>query len=390
MKTVLFFTDIHTGVHAAEYAGVCNRARHYGWRVVEIEYARTDRAAEEFIEEWKPCGVIVECGNLIGEVDVKAYTSVPAVFIDPRLPAPYAGRLFTVEQDAEAFAAHAYRELAKLRPKAYGFTGWCGRQIWSDRRREAFAGILRRSGEPKLLSFGMRWARADLVSFRRNLAEWLGRLPLPCGILAANDETAERVAEACTKAGLACPDDVAIIGADNDIVRCENHEPMLSSIAYDSEGVGRTAADLLAEQLRRGARPAPRTVAFGPTETVSRASTRPLLIRDQVIRSALGRIARDACSGITAADILNGIPGSRRFAEQRFRAAVGHSIGEEIMDVRLVRAKKMLSDPDLPIARIAPACGWETDSFLKRVFKRRTGMTMREWRDRHATYAARP
>ena len=92
MKTVLFFTDIHTGVHAAEYAGVCDRARHYGWRVVEIEYARTDRPAEEFIAEWNPCGVIVECGNLIGEVDVPAYTSVPAVFIDPRLPASCAGR----------------------------------------------------------------------------------------------------------------------------------------------------------------------------------------------------------------------------------------------------------------------------------------------------------
>ena len=384
MKTVLFFTDMHAGVHATEYAGVCDRARHYGWRVVEIEYARTDRPAEEFIEEWDPCGVIVECGNMIGEVNVPAYTSVPAVFIDPRLPAGQAGRLFTVEQDAAALAALAYRELSAIGPATFGFVGWCGRQIWSERRQAAFAEILRRHGAPPLQTFDTPWSRTDLLSFRRHLARWLTQLPRPCAILAANDETAERVAEACTQSGLACPDDVAIIGADNDSVRCENHDPQLSSIASDYLNVGRLAADLLAGQLHRGAKPAPRTVTFGPTEIVRRDSTRTLQTRDPTIQAALRKIARDACEGLTAADILADIPCSRRLAEQRFRAAVGHSIGEEIMNVRLARVRKMLADPSLPIARIAPACGWETESFLKRAFKRRTGLTMREWRDRLA------
>ena len=194
------------------------------------------------------------------------------------------------------------------------------------------------------------------------------------------------MAEACTQSGLACPDDVAIIGADNDSVRCENHDPQLSSIASDYLNVGRLAADLLAGQLHRGAKPAPRTVTFGPTEIVRRDSTRTLQTRDPTIQAALRKIARGACEGLTAADILADIPCSRRLAEQRFRAAVGHSIGEEIMNVRLARVRKMLADPSLPIARIAPACGWKTESFLKRAFKRRTGLTMREWRDRLAAH----
>ncbi len=383
MKTVLFFTDMHTGAHATEYAGLCDSARARGWRMVEIEYARTERPAEEFIAEWRPAGVVVECGHMIGEVDVAAYTSVPAVFIDPRIPPASAGDLFVVEQDAQAIAALAYRELAALRPAACAFVGWSGSQSWSSRRAAAFADEARRTGGPQPLLFGSCWSRTDLLAFRRQLEDWLRTLPRPCGLWAANDETAARVADACLQAGLACPDDVAILGVDNDRLQCENNTPRLSSVEIDYRAVGRSAADLLELQLRRGAEARARTETYGPAGVVRRDSTKPLPMREPLVRKAQDLIRRRACEGLTAADVLHALPCSRRLAEQRFRLAVGHSIGEEILSARFQRVLEMLADPEQPISRIAAACGWESDSFLKRAFKKRTGLTMREWRAAH-------
>ena len=91
-------------------------------------------------------------------------------------------------------------------------------------------------------------------------------------------------------------------------------------------------------------------------------------------------IRRDACIGLTAADVIKSIGLSRRLAEKRFLEATGRTILGEIQEVRMEMAKRLLRDETVPIGHIAGRCGWESDSYLKRFFKKRTGMTPREWR----------
>ena len=116
MDKVLFFTDSHTDAHARIYAGVCERTRSFGWHVAEIEYARTDRSAEDFIRLWRPIGVVVECSNLAEDLNTKAYSSVPAVYVDPsRLPA--GETVASVRQDPLSVAQLAFDQPTGRRGK---------------------------------------------------------------------------------------------------------------------------------------------------------------------------------------------------------------------------------------------------------------------------------
>ena len=382
MDKVLFFTDAHADAHARLYAGVCERARTFGWRVAEIEYARTDRSAEDFIRLWRPIGVIVECSYLAEDLNLQAYSAVPAVYIEPsRIPAGTA--VPAVRHEPEAVARMAFEELRGLDPAAYAYIGWTSSESisWSWERGRAFEALVRAGGHP-FRSFTGRWSRRDMFASQHQVADWLKTLPRPCGILAANDIVAELVLTAAELAGIAVPTELAVIGVDNDRLRCENTYPSLTSIEPDYDEAGRIAADLLKERL---AHPdaAPRQVAFVPDCLVRRGSTRSLKSASVGIYEAVERIRREACFGLTPADVLKEIPCSRRLAEQRFRQATGHSIGEEIVEARFSRVFELLRNPTYPISQIISESGWESDSYLKRAFKKRTGLSMRQWRQQN-------
>ena len=383
MDKVLFFTDSHTDAHARIYAGVCERARSFGWHVAEIEYARTDRSAEDFIRLWRPIGVVVECSNLAEDLNTKAYSSVPAVYVDPsRLPA--GETVASVRQDPLSVAQLAFDELVGLSPASFAYLDWVsGTQCaWSRERGQAFAALVASSGKP-FFRFGGEWSRADMVVSQHRIADWLKTLPRPCGLFAAKDVTAELALSAAELAGIPVPAELAVVGVDNDRLRCENTSPSLTSIEPDYAEAGRLAADLLKERLDDpGA--GLRQVVFAPDCLVRRGSTRALRDAGVGICEAVERIRREACFGLTPADVLRDIPCSRRLAEQRFRQATGRSIGEEIVEARFARVFELLRNPTYPIGQIVSESGWESESYLKRAFKKRTGLSMREWRQQKA------
>ena len=383
MDKVLFFTDSHTDAHARIYAGVCERARSFGWHVAEIEYARTDRSAEDFIRLWRPIGVVVECSNLAEDLNTKAYSSVPAVYVDPsRLPA--GETVASVRQDPLSVAQLAFDELVGLSPASFAYLDWVsGTQCaWSRERGQAFAALVASSGKP-FFRFGGARSRADMVVSQHRIADWLKTLPRPCGLFAANDVTAELALSAAELAGIPVPAELAVVGVDNDRLRCENTSPSLTSIEPDYAEAGRLAADLLKERLD-DPRAGLRQVVFAPDCLVRRGSTRALRDAGVGICEAVERIRREACFGLTPADVLRDIPCSRRLAEQRFRQATGRSIGEEIVEARFARVFELLRNPTYPIGQIVSESGWESESYLKRAFKKRTGLSMREWRQQKA------
>ena len=146
---------------------------------------------------------------------------------------------------------------------------------------------------------------------------------------------------------------------------------------------GRLAVEMLARRMHDQSVP-PEVVKFAPLGITSRLSTRRLAVVGKRVADALDLIRREACSGLKAADVVKAMGVTERLAETRFKRAVGHKITEEISAVRLERALELLRDPNQGIGPIANMCGWDTEAYMKRLFKKKFGMTMREWRAANA------
>ncbi len=378
MDTVLFITDLHVGSHVQEFAGVYERAAAHHWRVIELELSRSVRPLSELVAQWKPAGCILEGCTVKATEAKRAFRGIPVVNLDPDAKTAASAR-HTVTSDPGTIAQWAAKELLRTKPASFAYFGWCTKTVWSVERGRLFREAVRRESRAPFANFDANWDMGDTLGVQKKLAKFLAPLPKPVAIFAVNDYAAVQVAEACRLAGLSCPGDFTLVGVDNEEMHCECADPTITSIELDFREAGRLAADLLAELIVNPKLP-PRHLKFGPVRLVRRQSTRALRFNDPRITRAVERIRRDATTGLTAADVLAELPFSRRVAEKRFRAATGKTILEEIQDVRFEKICELLAT-DIPIGHIAGRCGMQSDSFLKRFFKARTGMTLREWRN---------
>lgn len=358
----------------AKVSGVFSQARRYGWRVVEIERERTARPLSDFFTTWKPAGCILECSGLASPPKLPK-RDIPTVFLDPD-PRTLSRPCLAVESDSKAIASLAANELVAAGCESFVFVGWRERTGWSMSRADAFRCALAAKGFDCTI-LDESWS--EELELQKRLAERLARMPRRIGVFAANDYVARQVAAAFESAKLESPRDAALIGVDDDELICENQIPTLSSISIDFVKAGRLATDLLAEAVANP-KLKPRRLSFGHLALVRRQSTRVVNSNDWRIVRAVERIRRDACTGLKAADVIAETGLSRRLVERRFLAATGRTILGEIAEVRFSHACQLLRDPSMPISLVAQQCGWESDSYLKRIFKSRTGLSPREWR----------
>ncbi len=209
---------------------------------------------------------------------------------------------------------------------------------------------------------------------QQRLGSFLGKLPRPLGVIAANDVHGLRALDACRRCGFAVPEEVAVIGADDDAELCDLSDPPLSSIAFNPERVGYEAAALLDRLMRH--EPAPtQPLLCPPLGVIARQSTDMLAIRDPAVAQALHFIRRHAMRGITVADVMEAVTISRRTLEKRFLAATGRTIKSEIQRTRIDRARMLLSETKLPIARVAATVGFRRAAYFCHAFGQATGMT---------------
>ena len=193
---------------------------------------------------------------------------------------------------------------------------------------------------------------------------------------------AEKVVSAAASKGIAIPSSLAVLGCDDDARICENAEVTISSIRPDYRGCGALATAALESAMRKGGH-RPQTHVFGDEGITYRASTHLIARPSPEILRALEFIRLKAFDGITTSDVISQMRGSRRRAEDAFRKATGHSILDEIQDVRLAEAKRLLANPYVMISSIASRVGYGSENFFARVFKRAVGVTMREYRQSH-------
>ncbi len=215
------------------------------------------------------------------------------------------------------------------------------------------------------------------------LESWIRALPHPVALFACNDTAGLKVAAACRNAGLSVPRDVAILGVDNEDILCELCVPPLSSVMLDCEQIGYRAAELLARMLERSGSPGASPQLIAPREVVERSSTHVLPSADPLVEKAVAFIRSMAGKPLRVAGLLKSIPASRRSLEIRFRRALGRSVHDEIVRVRIERARELLRTTTLTVAAIAASSGFGNPQRFHEAFRRAAGMTPGAYRRSH-------
>ena len=216
-------------------------------------------------------------------------------------------------------------------------------------------------------------------SDRRELVNWLVKLPKPIGIMAALDDEAMEVMWGCQLLGLRIPEDVAIVGVGNYDRAGSLWEPGLSSVDMGSNRIGYRAAELL-HAIVQGKRAPSRPVLVAPLEVVTRESTDIVATADQEVAQAVRIIRQRAHELISVKEILAEVPVSRRSLERRFLKVVGRSPRAEITRSHIELAKKLLRETQMPIPLIAQNSGFSNRMIFATFFRRKTGLTPSQYR----------
>lgn len=355
---------------------------HEPWSVYLPEQSRGD-SPPRWLTRWQGDGIIARIESPAAASGV-ARSRLPAVDVSAARLLP---RLPWVETDDAAIAELAFQHLHERGFKSFAF---CGDPAfnWSRWRRDQFVALVERAG----LSVSVHevqpgsWDRQQQA-----LAAWVDQLPRPTGVMACYDIVAQRVLDACRGADIAVPEEIAVVGVDNDELLCRLADPPLSSVVPDTLRTGYEAAALL-DRLMAGEDVGAQPTLVRPLRVWTRQSTEVLAIADRHVAEALRFIREHADDGISVTDVLGRSRLSRRALEARFRKLVGRTPHEELVRTRITRVKMLLAETDLPIARIAERTGYAHIEYLSAQFHRVVGMPPRKYRalHRHAATAAAP
>lgn len=362
--------------------GICRFARTCRWHVENVSSKEAPLGIARLLAFWKPVGCIVEPGPA-SNLSPDAFGGTPLVFLNHESDES-TERVSVVGMDHAACVNLAIDELLAGKPVHLGYVPFLiPSRPWNIARQNAFVKSLTERNTPfsvfRPRSSARRIQRVNLL---RQLRSWLKALPKPCGILAANDETASVVAVACSMEGLAVPQEVSVIGIDDDPVLCMNSDPQLSSVRPNFANGAYMAAKLLDRAIRHPKWKG-KHVVYPPEGVTRRDSTRFFLRKDSEVAAALRFIQAKACTGLTADQVHETFSCSRRTSDERFRAATGKSVLEAIHEARLARMQELLSNPAQELSAIANLCGYSSQNAACKFFRIKTGMTMSAWRRRH-------
>ena len=317
-----------------------------------------------------------------------AYAAVGASFVllEPR-PEMSGSAIPTVSGDSRAIGALAADYFLERGYRSFAFVGETKRWFWSAERRTSFVEALAKAGFGCAVydSFTAR-ERRSWTAERPRMERFLLSLPRPTAVFAVMDGRARYVVNLCAEIGLRVPEDIAVLGVDNDPLLCESTVPPLSSIRTGGYRRGFVAAEML-DALMHGRRPARRAVALPPLSVVTRGSTGYDAMKNPAIARAVTFIRSHAATGSVSVPAVARAAGcSRSYLDKHFRSGLGLSVREAVLRERIERVKTLVSSSNQTMTEIAADCGFARDSHLARLFKETTGLTMRQWRrENHET-----
>ena len=275
--------------------------------------------------------------------------------------------------DAREVAREAATNLAVRQSFAsFGYVNAPEGKSWSSERGEFFREALAERG----------LGCAVFPPRRRGLGAWIAALPRPAAICAANDPTARAVADAALAHGLRIPEDVAVLGIDDDPKFCLGASPALSSVVQDFESCGYQAAEAL-QLLMDGNTSGPALLRYGARGVSIRESTLSSSPYANLVQRAFEYIDANACDPTFGVDaVAQHLGVSRRLLDMRFRQLGQKPVHAVLLARRLEQARLLLEQGDLSIESITSACGFVNRTHLKKLFKATFGCSMRDWRNR--------
>ena len=343
---------------------------HRPWSLYHEPHALED-AAPRWLRRWHGDGIIarIQTPRMAEIIAASGIPAVDVLGVVPGLPFPL------VHVDNFAIARMAADHLMERGLRQFGYFGIAS-ENWSEQRFaglcEAVAGVkgpVSLYELPRDASGAHSWERAQ-----NRLAAWIDGLPKPVGIFVGSDQYGPRLLEACRRAGVAVPDEVSVIGADDDRTLCEVCDPPMSSIDPGHSAVGYQAAEVLDELLRgRSARRKP--LLIEPARAVARLSTDMLAVSDAAVAAALTMIRRHAHEGLPVDAIARFVGLSRSVLQRRFRIVLKRTVHQEILTAKIKIARELLTKTDLPLAGVAERAGFKHQEYMGAVFRARLGKT---------------
>ena len=337
-----------------------------------IELRALDSTPPPWLSGWQGDGILTRTFSP-EMAAVIADTGLPAVELRStrlRGDRPFVGmdnRLIG-QAVAEHFVNRGYRHFA-----VYGLST----EAFFEERVRNFAKAVEETGRPcHRLPENPEF---DWEGIQGALIEHLRALPKPVGIFAANDQLGIYLLDACQRAGLSVPEEVAVVGCENEETLCQFATPELTSVRFDGRSVGRQAAAML-DRLMRGESLERETVLVAPRGIVVRQSSDDYVITDLLIARAARLIREQATTGLNVNDLCGALHVSRSTLERRMKAALKRTPKEEILRIRFREVERLLTDTDLTIETIASQSGFAHSHYLQAVFKERRGMTPGQFR----------
>jgi LacI family transcriptional regulator len=349
---------------------------HERWSVYLGEHGRGDDPPR-WLRSWRGDGIIarIENDRIASAVVDSGLPTVDVSAARKVAPLPW------VETDDRAIADSAARHLLERNFRQLAFCG-DDRFNWSRWRCEHFQRAAREAGVACSVYKPTARARRDWDAMEDQIGRWLLSLPRPVGVMACYDIRARHVLDACRRVGLAVPDEVAVVGVDNDEFLCHLSDPPLSSIAPDTRRTGYEAAALLDRLMSGRERQRGQAIFVQPLGVVTRRSTDVFALGDPDVSGAVRFIREHACDGIAVKDLLAEVPLSRRVLEGRFRKLLGRTPHDEIARVRLERVVQLLRETQLPLAEVARRSGFRNAEYLGTAFRREFGTSPNAYRQR--------
>ena len=290
------------------------------------------------------------------------------------------GGIPLIRSDDQIITDQIAEHLSQRGFRNFGYVGFKDRNF-SKSREHCFRQVLATQERATIASFEVPDETEEITweTSQNSLAEWLLQLPKPVGIMACYDVMGFRVLDACRRVGLSVPDEVAVVGVDNDAELCALSNPPLSSVDHRSEQIGFTAAEILNELINGGPQPKSLTTVR-PNGIVTRHSSDIIAIEDEKVAEACRYIRQHACDGITVPEVAEHVTLSRRALERRFHNALRRSPQSELRRIQLDQVRRLLDETDYKLSTIAKMSGFRYHEYMSKVFKEKMGISPGSYR----------
>lgn len=378
---MIVYLDMRHAVSRDVMAGIFRFAAiSHRWEV-QIAGAHPSNAPLEKFAKWKADACIVDSScESMSRAELLSIAGKASVFVNTAPPKDWRRQYATIRTNDRALAETAAQHLKRKGLTSFGFVGSPQGERWSVGRMRFFRAALKEMGFS--LNVFKDTTSSDWNAHQQALIAWLEKLPKPCGIWAAFDHRAKHIIDACQSAGLIVPDQIQILGTDNETYICEQTLPSLSSIMPDFESGGFAAAKYIDDCLSRNVNWTKTrcSLFFNVKGVVERLSTADVNGTARHVELARDFIRKHAVNGIDVPSIAAAIGVSTRLLQRNYRTVTGHTVLEDLQNAKLERVKSLLRETSTPIDAIGPLCDFQSIAHLKTLFKKKFGMTMSQYR----------